>query len=722
MSDNGETSLQSRTALVADDDDGMRLLVRMALAEDGWVVEEAENGADACRSVEHLRPDIVLLDVEMPELDGFQACAQLRNLPGAEDIPVLMITGMDDEVSISRAFEVGATDFLSKPFNLTVLKQRLQYMYRASQTSCAFQNERDFVSMIVGTSAALVAVLDSSGRVVRFNPSCERVSGYSEREAKDRFIWDILIGPDDRDRERMMFDRLVTERATNGYEGSWTTKGGDQRQISWSNAVFANNDESVENVVYTGLDVTDRNQAEDRVRFLALYDPLTGLPNRHLITKRLREATARADESGSRLAVVVLDLDRFKHINEILGQDGGDLVLAEVAKRLTKSLRLSDMLSRQGSDVRMELGRLGGDEFTVLLPGVPDANAVASVIERLQDALARPFKVENQECSVTASVGAALYPHDGDDAEGLLSNAESAMNLAREQRRGHYHFYSESLQSSVSSRLSLETELRRGIECGELVLHYQPKVISHTGMICGAEALVRWQHPSRGLVPPATFIDIAEETGLIVPLGDWVLKEACNQVMNWLAEGLRTVPVAVNLSSAQFHLKDLLMRVASILNSTGMDTNYLAIEITESTLMRNTADAREILSRLDELGIKVALDDFGTGYSALSSLKNLPFHSLKIDRAFVTDLTENSSDAAITQAIISMAHGLGLKVVAEGVESQDQLDILRGQDCDEIQGFFVSRPVTAEEFTTMLRDGEVRKAEFAPAIQTFQRA
>ena len=712
MFEKSDISPPRRTALVADDDEGLRLLVRLALEDSGWVVEEAEDGASACRAVERLHPDIVLLDVEMPELDGFEACARLRSLPGGKNLPVLMITGMDDQASISRAYEVGATDFLSKPFNLTVLTQRVQYMYRSRQASRALHHEHDFVSMIVGTSAALVVVLDPHGRVIRFNPSCERVSGYSEREAKGRFVWDILSeDPEGNDRERMMFEQLVAERATNDYQGVWTTKEGDTRQIAWSNSVFVNNDGSAENVVYTGLDATDRNQAEERIRFLDSYDPLTGLPNRRLTTERLQEAIATADVDGLRLAVIVLDLDRFKHINATLGHGGGDLMLSEVAKRLAKSLRLSDMLSRRVSDIRMELGRIGGDEFTVLLPGVPDANAVVAVIERLQDSLARPIRVEGQEYTIRASVGATLYPDDGVDAESLLSNAESAMNAAREECRGHFHFYSESLHSIVSNRLSIETELRQGIERGELVLHYQPKVLGETGMVCGAEALVRWQHPSQGLLAPDMFIDIAEETGLIVPLGEWVLREACTQVTSWLAAGLRAVPVAVNLSSVQFHLKDLLERVSFILNSTNMDTNYLDLEITESTIMRNTSDARQVISRLNELGVKVAIDDFGTGYSALGSLKSLPFHSLKIDRTFVKDLAEGSSDVAITQAIITMAHGLGLTVVAEGVETQQQLDILRGQKCDEIQGFLISRPVPAEEFTAMLRDGNVREAE-----------
>ena len=713
MFETNDASQLRKTALVADDDEGLRLLVRLALEDDGWVVEEAGDGASAVLMAETLRPDIILLDVEMPTLDGFETCAKLRTSPGSAHTPILMITGMDDQASISRAYEVGATDFLSKPFNVTVVCQRVQYMYRASQASRALQTERDFVSMIVGTSAALVVVLDADGRVLRFNPSCERASGYSATEAQGRLIRDILADPSDDDRERLMFERLIAERATIDYQGSWRTRDGAVLEIAWSNSVFVDNDGAVENVVYTGLDVTERNQAEERLRFLASYDPLTGLPNRRLVTSRLQEAIATADTEGSRLAVVFLDLDRFNHIKSTLGHDGGNGLLKDVAQRLAKSMRLSDVLARQASGPHMELARLAGDEFAVVLPAIPDANAVAAIIERLQAALARPFKFADREYLITASVGAALYPGDADDAETILLNAESAMNVARKEGRGEYHFYSESIQSAVSRRLSLETELRRAIDRGELVLYYQPKVASSTGTISGAEALLRWQHPSLGLVGPDTFIDLAEETGLIVPLGSWVMREACTQVTDWLAAGVRAVPVAVNLSPTEFHFKDLLMRVASILNDSGVDTDYLAIEITEGTVMRHPEEAREILARFSSLGVKVALDDFGTGHSALGSLKHLQFNSLKIDRTFIKDLVPHSPDLAITQAIITMAHGLGLTVVAEGVESQTQFDLLRGQACDEIQGFLISRPVTAEAFTALLRDSETREKRHA---------
>ena len=572
-----------------------RLVIRAALEQDGWAVEEAADGASACEAVERLQPNIVLLDVEMPELNGFDVCAHLRTLPGARHIPVMMITGMDNQESINRAYEVGATDFLSKPFNYTVLKQRLRYMYRAEQDSRELRNERDFVSAVVDHSAALVLILDPTGRIIRFNESCERSSGFSRFEAKDQPIWDVLSSAEDKDR----FERLIAERGTSHYEGSWTTKDGGRREIAWSDSVLLNRDGDVEHVVCTGLDITDRNEAEEKARFLASYDPVTGLPNRRLVNEHLAHAIAGAD--GQQLAVLVLDLDRFKDVNATWGHSAGDQLLTEVADRLRKSLRLNHMLARHNQNLGAELGRLGGDEFTALVTGVLDASEVATTAKRLQDALGRPFKLRDKQFTVTASVGTALYPADGTDSETLLKNAESAMHSARDTMRGSYHFYSEAMHTSVSDRLSLETELRQALDRDELVLHYQPKTFTQSGQIAGAEALVRWQHPTRGLVAPAAFIEAAEETGLIVPIGEWVLRKACDEVMNWLESGLKAVPVAVNLSSAQFHVADLLTRVASILNETGLDPSYLAVEITESMVMRDTREAHEILNRLKEL-------------------------------------------------------------------------------------------------------------------------
>ena len=690
-----------RIALVADDDAPTRVLIRAALEPDGWTVEEAADGVHACESVERVQPDIVVMDVSMPNLDGFEACARMRTLRSGRHIPVMMITAQDDPESISRAYRVGATDFLSKPFNFTILRQRLQQMHRAHQDSRDLRNERDFVSAIVNHSAALVMILDPTGRIIRFNESCERASGLSRREAQDKRVWDVLSSPQDRNRERITFERLIAERGTHHHEGHWTTKDGSGREIAWSNSVLLNDDGEVEHVVCAGLDITDRNQAEERVRFLASYDPLTGLPNRRLVTEHLQQAIA-ATTDGQQLAVLIPDLDRFKDVNATWGRAAGDGLLREVADRLARSLRLSDVLAHHDHSLRMELGRLGADEFSVLVPRVRDAKEVAALVERLQHALARPFKFKDQDFTVTASVGAALYPSDGSDAETLLRNAEAAKHAAREKLRGSYHFYSVAMHASVSESLSLETELRRAVDRNELVLHYQEKTFADSGRICGAEALVRWQHPSRGLLAPAAFIGMAEETGLIVPLGEWVLRQTCNQVTSWLESGRKAVPVAVNLSSVQFHGADLLNLIATILTETALDPTYLSVEITESLIMHDIAKARDVLHALSDFGVQVAIDDFGTGHSTLSSLRDLPVHQLKIDRAFITDLAQNPKDAAITRAIIAMAHGLGLTVIAEGVESEEQLAILREEGCDQVQGLLIREPVPSDQFLVLL--------------------
>ena len=709
MSANHSNNLSNRTVLVAEDDRATRGLIRAALEPDFWTIEEAGDGLHACEVAERIQPDIVLLDVGMPRMDGFEACARLRTQPSTQHTPVMMMTAMDDQESISRAYEVGATDFLPKPFNFTILRQRLQYMRRAQQDRNALRNERDFASAVVEHSAALVLILDPAGHIVRFNESCERVSVHSQNEVEGRLVWDVLSGPD----ERGAFERLIAERGTNHYEGSWTINDGSQREIAWSNSVLLDSHDAIEHVVCTGLDITSRNQAEERARFLASYDPLTSLPNRRLITERVDRAIV-ATAAEQQLAVLLFDLDRFTDVNATLGYEAGDQLLKTVSDRLAKSLQLSNVLTRHNPDLRTELGRLGGDEFIVLATGVQEASEVAAIVERLQQALGRSLKWKDQELTMTASVGAALYPADGSDSESLLRNSESAMRAARNKMRGSYHFYSPDLHRSISKRLSLEQELRQAVERGEFVLHYQPKRFTGSGHISGAEALIRWQHPSQGLLSPGSFIDIAEETGLIVPIGEWVLRQACNQMMSWLESGLDPATVAVNLSSAQFHGTDLLKGVVEILNETTLPPSYLTLEVTESMIMHDSREACDILCRLGDLGVRISLDDFGTGHSTLSLLRDLPVHQLKIDQAFVKDLAVNSKDVALVRSIIAMAHALDLTVIAEGVESEEQLAILREEECDEVQGYLTGQPLPSDQLAALLDPAtpeKVRKGE-----------
>ncbi len=435
-----------------------------------------------------------------------------------------------------------------------------------------------------------------------------------------------------------------------------------------------------------------RQQAEERVRHLAHYDELTGLPNRTMFNQQLTRSLAQARRHDKPLAILFIDLDRFKNINDTLGHETGDRVLKEVADRLHGCLRESDTA-----------GRLGGDEFVVLIEESPQPEHVAAVAQKILAAVARPFILDAQEFHLTASIGISTYPVDGADIHSLLKNADISMYRAKEQGKNNYQFYSAQMNVHTLERLALESNLRRALERNEFLLHYQPKIDIGSGRITGMEALVRWQQPARGLIPPAQFIPLAEETGLIVPIGEWVLKTACAQNKSWQEHGLPPLRVAVNLSARQFGHETLLQDVARVLTETGLDPAALELEITESMVMHNPERAVILLTKLKAMGIHLSIDDFGTGYSSLNYLKRFPIDSVKIDRSFIQDLPGDSDDAAITQAIIAMAHSLRLKVIAEGVETEEQLSFLRNHGCDEMQGNYFSKPLPENEFPACCR-------------------
>lgn len=453
--------------------------------------------------------------------------------------------------------------------------------------------------------------------------------------------------------------------------------------------------------VWSFRDITARRQAEQHLRFVANHDGLTGLPNRSMFYQRLNAAIARARRNGDRLAVLFIDLDRFKNINDTLGHDLGDGLLKEVAARLRALLRGTDAIAR-----------LGGDEFVVLLESLQQSEDAARVAQKILAAMAQPFMVESRELLLTASIGISTFPNDGLDSSSLLKNADIAMYRAKDQGKNTFQFYSAQMNLHTVERLSLETSLRWALEREEFVLHYQPKIDLRSGRAVGVEALVRWQHPDMGLVSPATFIPLAEETGLIGPIGEWVLAQACAQCRAWLDQGLPPLRMAVNLSASQFARSDVLPQVMGVLKRTGLTPRMLELEITESTVMKNAEHSREVLHQLKARGIGLAIDDFGTGYSSLGYLKRFPLDSVKIDRSFVLDLPDDQDNAAITQAVIGMAHSLGLRVVAEGVETEAQLAFLRHHGCDEAQGYCLSPPLPAEAFADFLRSraGRVREA------------
>jgi diguanylate cyclase (GGDEF)-like protein len=455
----------------------------------------------------------------------------------------------------------------------------------------------------------------------------------------------------------------------------------------------------VTHVVSIVNDVTERVRYESDLAHRANHDSLTGLANRNLLDDRLDQAIAGAHRYGRLMGVVYLDLDHFKIINDSLGHRAGDVLLRQVADRLLHVVRDVDTVARAG-----------GDEFVIVLYDADGGDDVLSTMQRVQAAMTAPFHVEGQELHVNCSMGASVYPRDGTDAQALLKNADAAMYHAKEQGRNGYHCYTATMDTSPGTRLATVQGLRRAIENGDFELHYQPLVCATDGTIVGAEALLRWRHPEDGLVPPSQFIRVAEETGLIVPIGDWVLDTACAQNARWQAEGYPRIVVAVNLSARQFHHDDMAEVVRRALRRHGLKAGWLELELTESVLMKNVSDAAATLAELSALGVRLALDDFGTGYSSLAYLKRFPFHKLKIDQSFVRDISRDADDAAIVRAVIAMAQGLGLRVIAEGVETREQRDFLRAHGCDELQGHLLGKPMPAEAFTALLARQSARAA------------
>ena len=505
------------------------------------------------------------------------------------------------------------------------------------------------------------------------------------------------------DRLHAMDQELWDRPGTQVYETSITTPDENQHDAIFYKATFTRADGSVAGLIGTIVDITERKRAEARALHLAHYDELTGLPNRNMFHQRVEHALVQARRSAKELAILFIDLDHFKKINDTLGHEAGDRVLKLIAERLHGCLRESDTV-----------GRLGGDEFVVLLEELPRTESVAGVASKILAAVARPFLLDAGEYQFTASIGISTYPGDSPDMLGLMKNADISMYRAKEQGRNNYQFYSAHMNVHTLERLTLESDLRHALERNEFRLYYQPKLDIRSGRITGAEALLRWQRPARAVVLPAHFIPLAEETGLIVPIGGWVLKTACLHREAWPDRGLPRLTVAVNLSARQFAQESLLEDVARTLRETGLDPASLEFEITESMVMRDPEHAVKLLGGFKDMGVRLSIDDFGTGYSSLNYLKRFPLDTVKIDRAFIQDLPENADDAAITRAIIAMAHSLRLKVIAEGVETEAQMSFLRELGCDEMQGYLFSGPLPVDEFLQLLQAAAESGSQHAP--------
>ncbi len=697
---------KSPLILIVDDDQAVRELVREALQYSDFSVMEARNGAQAVAAFESHRPDLVLMDVMMPEMDGFHACAALRRLPGGDGTPILMLTGLDDIESVKKAYEAGATDFASKPINLFVLSHRIRYMLRAKRNLDELRTSEARLA-----SAQRIAHLGNWERdlvtgELRWSDEVFRLFGLVPGSFEPTYEGLLeRVHPDDRALVARATEEALRREKPYSFDVRILLADGTVRFVHEQAEVLFDASGRPTLMAGTTQDVSERKQAEDQIRFLAYYDGLSRLPNRVLFMERLNLALDSARRQGHTLAILFLDLDRFKRINDTLGHSVGDRLLQEVAERLKKCLRSSDTVARGDPMASSDtVARLGGDEFIVSITDITRGEDAAKVASRILDALHEAFRLDAHEVVITGSIGISVFPNDGGDAETLLKNADAAMYHAKDAGRNGFQFYSGSMNAAAFQRLSLENSLRKALERGEFQLHFQPQIDVDAGTIFGAEALIRWRHPDLGLVSPAEFIPLAEETGLILPIGEWVLRQACAQARAWQDAGHGPLLIAVNLSGRQFRQQELVQTVEQALASAGLDPRHLELELTESILMRSVEETVDTLKQLKAMGLRVSVDDFGTGYSSLNYLTRFPIDTLKIDQSFVRGITTDPGDAAITAAIIAMARGLKIAVIAEGVETQDQLVYLRQRGCRLMQGYLFSRPVPAEQFELLLRD------------------
>jgi len=688
------------TALVVDDDMGGMLMMTEALETAGFEVFEAEDGLVAIEQFDKHRPDIVMMDVVMPRMNGFDSCACIRKSPGGEHVPILMVTGLDDVESIQKAYEAGATDFVTKPINFFLLPYRLHYMMRSSKNADDLRESE--IKLGKAQRIAKLGHWEWTLEDDKFSWSKECASILCAKDVGgqlEKFL--ELIHSDDR---TMVSGVLERSRAdTKRFNLEFRTNSGKTNQQDIKIIHVEAEPDSDNRMIGTIQDVTERTNAEKQIHNLAYYDLVTGLPNRAHLYDMISLALNTGDK---KFALLFLDLDHFKQVNDTLGHNAGDLLLRQVSERLKVAVRKSDTITAPDDSNKASetIARLGGDEFVVLLNDIDREEDVALVARRINKALAENFNLEGNEVRVTTTIGISLYPADGDSADTLLKHADVAMYHAKEQGRNGYQFYSENIHELALKRFSLERDIREALDNNSFHLEYQPKMDLKHGHITGVEALVRWNHPERGKVSPVDFIPLAEETGLIVPLGEWVLQTACEQMVAWIEADLPPCIMAVNCSAIQLVRSNTPEVIKQALASTGLDPAYLEIELTESLLMQNVEEGIGILQALKDLGLQVSIDDFGTGYSSLSYLKRLPVDKLKIDQSFVKDLTTDFGDAAIVTSMITLAHNLDLTVIAEGVENREQLGFLRAERCDEIQGYLIGKPMPPDVFMEWMRD------------------
>ncbi len=689
--------------LLVDDDEVNLLLTSIALRERGFHVTEVTSGEAALHALADWLPDVVVLDALMPGMDGFQTCQSLRGLPGFEALPVLMLTGLDDDASITRAYEAGATDFFVKSTQWSLLGGRLRYLLRASRTR--LELERSKAKLARAQDLARMGSFEWRRQqgVLVLSLEALRVFGKGLGDVLPFRALMRLLLVEERSGFFNMLRDVRSHSSVLATDIPVSLSDGRQRIVHLE--AEPEFDEHGVLIGYTGIvqDVTDRRVAEDKIRHLANFDTLTGLPNRRQVIWRTERALEHARRLNHQAAVLLIDLDRFKIINDTLGHGAGDELLIEVSRRLRSCVRHSDQvmdssIESMGSRSHRTLeavGRYGGDEFVALLPEVIDDRDAERVAERILDQMREPIFVSGQECFVTCSVGISLFPRDGASVADLMRNADVAMYDVKAQGRNAASVYRPQLAGKGREKLEMESALHKALERGELVLHYQPKVDVRGARMVGAEALMRWNR-NGVLVPPMDFIPLAEESGLIVPMSEWAIREAARQARVWQDSFGFKDSIAVNMPNRLFERTDLVEHIHQAVTMYGVPHSSIELEITETGLMKDLQNVIPSLHRLNEIGVEISIDDFGTGYSSLAYLTTLPISELKIDRSFVRDLGLTPQSSAVVTAVIALARSLGLRVIAEGVENLRQMEVLNRLGCGIMQGFLFSRPQPPE--------------------------
>lgn len=698
--------------LITDDEPEIRSLLAELLSEN-YDCEEANSGEEALERLEEHKFDLLLTDIMMGGISGLELVPRVLEI--SPDTVVIMISGEKTIESAISALRVGAFDYITKPFDLNhveaavkraldhralrqakrfyenfleeLVKQRTAELGRTNQT----------LSTLVQASPVAIMMLDNELKIKAWNPAAERIFGEREEDVLGRPFADVA-GNGDREGFTWL-EETLNDKPSSQLETRLVNRDGRPVDVNIWTATLREIDGELAGVMAVIADVTERKQAEERIQYLAYHDTLTDLPNRVLFEDRLNQSLTQAMWNNQKLAVMFLSIDRFKKFNDTLGHAIGDMLLREIAVRLVRCVGGGNTVARFASD-----------EFSLLINQINSAEDAAEIARAVANVLEEPFALSDQELYVTASIGIGLYPYDGRESQPLLQNAGAALYRAKQQGGNNYQFYTADMNARALKRLSVESKLRRALDGEEFRLYYQPQISLSTGQITAMEALVRWQQGDLELLQPAEFIPVAEDTGLIVSIGEWVLRSACRQTKAWIDSGFGPLRVAVNLSPRQFQQRNLLELIDGVLAETGLDPELLELEITESSIMQNAESAIETLSELKTRGVKISIDDFGSGYSSLSYLKRFPIDVLKIDQSFVRDTTTDPKDAAIVMAIITLAHSLNLKVIAEGVETEEQLRFLRLLRCDNMQGYLFSKPLPVDEFEQLLF--ERRKLSF----------